>query len=219
MAQTRSYAQETCAETLAGTVERVTFHNADTGFAVLKVKARGKRDLITVIGHAATISAGEFVTASGTWVNDRSHGVQFKAQVLKPTAPTTSEGIERYLASGQMRGIGPAMAKRIVAAFGDATFDIIEATPVRADDSPLTVAYEDPVLRAEGLASDRLGDAMDFFELNDNEAHVAFCSCHVGSSFEARFAASRVRALIKEASPPSERRTGLRALFSAFFGR
>ena len=132
MAQARSYAQETsAAETLAGTVERVTFHNADTGFAVLKVKARGKRDLITVVGHAATISAGEFVTASGTWVNDRSHGVQFKAQVLKPTAPTTSEGIERYLASGQMRGIGPAMAKRIVAAFGDATFDIIEATPER----------------------------------------------------------------------------------------
>ena len=94
-----------------------------------------------------------------------------------------------------------------------------ERRAVRADDSPLTVAYEDPVLRAEGLASDRLGDAMDFFELNDHEAHVAFCSCHVGSSFEARFAASRVRALIKEASAPSERRTRLRALFSAFFGR
>src|SRR5215204_2053510 len=118
-------------ETLAGTVERVTFHNADTGFAVLKVKARGQRDLITVIGHAATISAGEFVTASGLWINDRSHGLQFKAQVLKATAPTTREGIERYLASGQMRGIGPAMAKRIVSAFGDLTFDIIEATPDR----------------------------------------------------------------------------------------
>jgi exodeoxyribonuclease V alpha subunit len=132
MAQARSYAQDTApSEALAGTVERVTFHNADTGFAVLKVKARGKRDLITVVGHAPTISAGEFVTASGGWVNDRSHGVQFKAQVLKATAPTTSEGIERYLASGQMRGIGPAMAKRIVATFGDATFDIIEATPER----------------------------------------------------------------------------------------
>jgi exodeoxyribonuclease V alpha subunit len=132
MAQARSYAENTVpSEALAGTVERVTFHNADTGFAVLKVKARGKRDLITVVGHAPTISAGEFLTASGAWVNDRSHGVQFKAQVLKATAPTTSEGIERYLASGQMRGIGPAMAKRIVSAFGDATFDIIEATPER----------------------------------------------------------------------------------------
>lgn len=53
-------------ETLAGTVERVTFHNADTGFAVVRVKERGRRDLVTVVGHAATIGAGEFVTASGT---------------------------------------------------------------------------------------------------------------------------------------------------------
>src|SRR3954464_1025822 len=142
MAQARSYAQNTApSEALAGTVERVTFHNADTGFAVLKVKARGKRDLITVVGHAASISVGEFVTASGAWVSDRTHGLQFKAQVLKATAPTTTEGIERYLASGQMRGIGPAMAKRIVAAFGDATFDIIEAsvsTPVRSTRSLTT---------------------------------------------------------------------------------
>ena len=78
-------------------------------------KLEGKRDLITVLGHAAAISAREFVNASGIWVNDRAHGLQFKAQVLKATAPTTSEGIERYLASGQMRGIGPAMAKRILA--------------------------------------------------------------------------------------------------------
>ena len=132
MAHARPYAQNAPpSEALAGTVERVTFHNPDTGFAVLKVKARGKRDHITVVGHAATISAGEFVTASGAWVSDRTHGLQFKAQVLKATAPTTAEGIERYLASGQMRGIGPAMAKRIVAAFGDATFDIIEANPER----------------------------------------------------------------------------------------
>ena len=132
MAHARSYVPNAPpSEALAGTVERVTFHNAETGFAVLKVKARGKRDLITVVGHAASISAGEFVTASGVWVSDRTHGLQFKAEVLKATAPTTAEGIERYLASGQMRGIGPAMAKQIVAAFSDATFDIIEATPER----------------------------------------------------------------------------------------
>ena len=118
-------------ETLAGTVERVTFHNADTGFAVIRVKARGRRDLVTVVGHAATIGAGEFVTASGHWITDRTHGLQFKAQVLKATPPTGAAGIEKYLASGQMRGIGPAMAKRIVALFGDATFDIIEAEPDR----------------------------------------------------------------------------------------
>ena len=99
-------------EVLAGLVERVTFHNSENGFCVLRVKARGQRDLITVIGHAAMISAGEFVQASGTWVNDRTHGVQFKASFLKATAPTTVEGIEKYLGSGMIRGIGPVYAKK-----------------------------------------------------------------------------------------------------------
>ena len=107
-------------EVLAGLVERVTFHNEENGFCVLRVKARGQRDLITVLGHAAMIAAGEFVQASGTWVNDRTHGVQFRASFLKATAPTTAEGIEKYLGSGMIRGIGPVYAKKLVRAFGDA---------------------------------------------------------------------------------------------------
>ena len=66
-------------EALAGLVERVTFHNPDNGFCVLRIKARGQRELITVVGHAATVTAGEFVQLSGAWVNDRTHGQQFKA--------------------------------------------------------------------------------------------------------------------------------------------
>ena len=80
-------------EVLGGLVDRVTFHNPENGFCVLRVKARGQRDLITVIGHAAMISAGEFVQASGAWVNDRTHGIQFRASFLKAIAPTTVEGI------------------------------------------------------------------------------------------------------------------------------
>lgn len=118
-------------DVLAGTVERVTFHNAETGFCVLKVQARGKRDLVAVIGHAPSIGAGEWITATGLWLTDRQHGLQFKATALTATPPTGAEGIERYLASGHMRGIGPAMAKRIVAAFGEETFTIIEAEPDR----------------------------------------------------------------------------------------
>ncbi|PXW65868.1 ATP-dependent RecD-like DNA helicase [Methylobacterium sp. B4] len=118
-------------ETLAGTVERVTFHNAETGFCVLKVQARGKRDLVPVVGHAPAIGAGEWITAIGIWFTDRQHGLQFKADTLKATPPTGVEGIEKYLASGYMRGIGPAMAKRIVALFGEGTFEIIEAEPDR----------------------------------------------------------------------------------------
>jgi exodeoxyribonuclease V alpha subunit len=118
-------------EVLFGLVDRVTFHNSENGFCVLRVKARGQRDLITVIGHAPMISAGEFVQASGAWVNDRTHGVQFRASFLKATAPTTVKGIEKYLGSGMIRGIGPVYAKKLVRAFGESVFDIIEQEPGR----------------------------------------------------------------------------------------
>ncbi|HKN29352.1 MAG TPA: ATP-dependent RecD-like DNA helicase [Roseiarcus sp.] len=118
-------------EVLAGLVERVTFHNDENGFCVLKTKARGHRDLVTVVGQAATISAGEWITASGEWVNDRTHGQQFRARFLKTSAPTSIEGIEKYLGSGMIRGIGPAYAKKLVRAFGENVFDTIEAEPDR----------------------------------------------------------------------------------------
>ena len=124
-------AMPTSTEALAGLVDRVTFHNPENGFCVLRVKARGQRDPITLVGHAAMISAGEFVQAGGSWANDRTHGVQFRASFLKATAPTTVEGIEKYLGSGMIRGIGPAYAKKLVRAFGEAVFDIIEQEPGR----------------------------------------------------------------------------------------
>nr|WP_153345628.1 ATP-dependent RecD-like DNA helicase [Roseospira navarrensis] len=116
---------------MAGLIERVTFHNAENGFCVLRLKARGHRDLVTVVGHAATISAGEWVTASGEWINDRAHGLQFKARFLKTSAPTSIDGIEKYLASGMIRGVGPVYAKKLVRAFKEKVFDIIEGDPER----------------------------------------------------------------------------------------
>ena len=118
-------------EVLAGLVERVTFHNAETGFCVLRVKARGQRDLITVVGHAASVAAGEWVQMTGTWINDRTHGLQFKASFLKASPPTTLEGIEKYLGSGMIRGIGPIYATKLVRAFGAAVFEMIEQEPAR----------------------------------------------------------------------------------------
>src|SRR6201993_48592 len=117
-------------EVLAGLVDRVTFHNAENGFCVLRIKARGQRDLITGIGHAAMISAGEVLQASGSWINDRTHGVQFRASFLKATAPTTVEGIEKYLGSGMIRGIGAVYAKKLVGDFGEAVFDAIQQDPI-----------------------------------------------------------------------------------------
>src|SRR5436190_1826965 len=118
-------------EVLAGLVERVTFHNEENGFCVLRVKARGHRDLATVVGYTAAISAGEWIAATGEWTNDRTHGVQFRARFLRTSAPTSVEGIEKYLASGMIRGVGPVYARKLVQAFGDQVFDLIENAPDR----------------------------------------------------------------------------------------
>jgi exodeoxyribonuclease V alpha subunit len=112
-------------------VERVTYHNAENGFCVLRAKARGHRDFVTVVGHSATIAAGEWITTSGEWVNDRTHGQQFKARFLRTSLPDSADGIEKYLSSGMIRGVGPVYAKKLVRAFGDKVFDVIEATPDR----------------------------------------------------------------------------------------
>jgi exodeoxyribonuclease V alpha subunit len=127
----RSPPESSTQEVLAGLVERVTFHNAENGFCVLRANARGHRDLVTVVGHAATVAAGEWITASGEWVNDRVHGQQFKARFLRTSAPNTVIGIEKYLGSGMIRGIGPVYAKKLVRIFGDKVFDVIEAQPDR----------------------------------------------------------------------------------------
>ncbi|MFZ4567344.1 MAG: ATP-dependent RecD-like DNA helicase [Prochlorococcaceae cyanobacterium] len=123
-------------EVLAGSIERVTFHNPSNGFCVLRIKARGHRDLVTVVGHAAEISAGEWITASGLWLNDREHGQQFKASFLRSSPPTTADGIEKYLGSGMIRGIGPIYASKLVAAFGAEVFEVIEQAPERLLEVP-----------------------------------------------------------------------------------
>jgi exodeoxyribonuclease V alpha subunit len=161
-------------EVLAGLVERVTYHNAENGFCVLRAKARGHRDVVTVVGHAATIAAGEWITASGEWVNDRTHGQRFKARFLRTSPPTSADGIEKYRSSGMIRGIGPAYAKKLLRAFGEKVFDVIEATPDRLREvdgigpvraSRITAAWTEQkavreimvFLHSHGVGSRRLG--------------------------------------------------------------
>jgi len=119
------------AERLAGSVERVTFHSGESGFCVLRVKVRGQRDLVTVVGSAASVTAGEYLECEGTWVNDRRHGLQFKASSLRVIPPSTLDGIEKYLGSGMVKGIGPHFARKLVGAFGERVFDVIEDSPDR----------------------------------------------------------------------------------------
>jgi len=118
-------------ERLHGTLERVTFHSEENGFCVLRVRVKGHRDLITVTGNAASITAGEFLECAGVWVNNKTYGLQFQAQQLNIVAPTTLEGVEKYLGSGMVKGIGPHFAKKLVNIFGVDVFDIIEKEPER----------------------------------------------------------------------------------------
>lgn len=118
-------------ERLSGSVERVTFHSEETGFCVLKVKVGGRREPVTVIGTAASVGPGEFVECLGSWNNDRTHGLQFKAVQLRTVLPGTREGIEKYLGSGMVRGVGPHFAKLLVKAFGEHVFQVIEQQPLR----------------------------------------------------------------------------------------
>jgi len=118
-------------EQLSGLVERVTFLNADSGFCVLRLKVRGERDLVTLVGRAPSVKPGEYAPASGGWVTDREHGRQFKAVFVKMAPPNTLSGIERYLGTGMVKGIGPVYASRPASAFGTGVFDVIEQTPER----------------------------------------------------------------------------------------
>jgi exodeoxyribonuclease V alpha subunit len=121
-------------ELVSGVVERITYHDQESGFAVLRVRAAGVADLATVVGRMPAIASGEAIQAGGVWVRDRTHGMQFQAAWVRTAAPTSAEGLEKYLASGLLKGIGPHFARRLVAAFGAEVFDVIETAPDRLRD-------------------------------------------------------------------------------------
>lgn len=116
-------------ERLEGSIERVTFFSEENGFCVLQVKVKGQRELATVVGSAPAVNSGEWLSAEGAWVIDKNHGRQFKAGQLRCIPPTTAEGIEKYLASGMVKGIGPVYARKLVQKFGEEIFEIIEEHP------------------------------------------------------------------------------------------
>lgn len=121
-------------ESISGLVEHVTFFNEETGFAVLRVKVKGRRDLVTVVGSLASANPGEWLVAEGAWIRDRQHGLQFKAERMQASPPDSKEGIEKYLGSGLIKGIGPVNAKRMVKKFGSRVFDIIENYSARLEE-------------------------------------------------------------------------------------
>src|SRR5579864_9385522 len=114
---------EAAVETLTGTVERITFYNPENGFSVVKLRVRGRRDPVAVVGTLPACQPGEILVLVGQWHIDARHGAQFRPASAVISQPTDAEGIIRYLGSGLVRLIGPVLARRIVGAFGERTLE------------------------------------------------------------------------------------------------
>ena len=128
-------------EIIEGTIRSVVFHNDENGYTVLHVEIPSEFELaknpeITIVGRAQAVWEGEEVKAEGLWVTDKVHGRQFKAETLTCIAPRSLKGIERYLASGLIKGIGPVLAKRIVDTFGEETMMVLSHQSGRLNEVP-----------------------------------------------------------------------------------
>jgi exodeoxyribonuclease V alpha subunit len=119
------------ATTLEGVIERVVFSNEENAWSVVRLQAAGYRELVTAVGNLLGVQPGENLRLQGTWINDPKYGRQFRVASYAAVAPATLTGIEKYLGSGLIRGIGKVMASRLVAAFGMETLDVIENRPER----------------------------------------------------------------------------------------
>jgi exodeoxyribonuclease V alpha subunit len=119
---------------LSGIVERITFHNAENGFCILRVNVPGERDTVTVVASLAEINVGESIDCLGDWITNKTYGLQFKAEQINVVLPQNLDGMHKYLASGMIKGIGARYAKRLIKKFGSDVFDIIEHNPERLNE-------------------------------------------------------------------------------------
>jgi len=111
---------------LSGQIEKITFTNEENGFTIALVKVEGQKDLVTVVGNLMAPTPGEILEMQGEWTQHPKFGEQFKVAQFKTKVPATVYGIQKYLGSGLIKGLGPVMAGRIVDKFGKKTLDIIE---------------------------------------------------------------------------------------------
>jgi exodeoxyribonuclease V alpha subunit len=130
-------------DTISGSVERITYFNAENGYSVLRLRPdRGlvtgvnRQGLVTVTGNMPELAPGEHLRLTGRWLNHPNYGLQFQSEICEQTLPATVVGIQRYLGSGLIKGIGPRLAERIVDRFGTDTLEVIEITPERLREVP-----------------------------------------------------------------------------------
>ena len=154
-------------ETVEGTIRSVVFHNDASGYTVLRVEIPSEFELaknpeITVVGKAQAVWEGEDVKAEGQWVTDKVHGRQFKAESLTCIAPRSLKGIERYLASGLIKGIGKVLAKRIVDTFGEETMNVLSHQSARLREVPKLGAAKIRQIRESWLQNETMRENMIF---------------------------------------------------------
>ena len=123
-------------ESLKGYIDRITYHNPENGYTIARLVVKGKRERATVVGAVASLREGENIEIQGDWVNHPRFGRQFKIEAYRLIPPSTLEGIQKYLGSGLIKGVGAVSARRIVAHFGQETLDIIDADPLRLLEVP-----------------------------------------------------------------------------------
>ena len=121
---------------LQGQLERITYTNEENGYTIARVKVRGRRELVTVVGNIVDPTPGEILRMSGEWTSHPKYGEQFKVVFYSCAVPASVHGIEKYLGSGLIKGIGPVMARRIVGIFGVKTLDVIEEGADRLTEVP-----------------------------------------------------------------------------------
>lgn len=121
---------------LQGQIENITYFNEETGYTIAKVKVAGNKDLVPCVGNLIRPTPGEVLSMKGEWTNHEKYGRQFKISFSQTTTPASVHGIQKYLGSGLIKGIGPVMAKRIVAKFGKNTLEIIERSSERLAEIP-----------------------------------------------------------------------------------
>ncbi len=158
---------------LVGAVERVTYANPETGYTVLRLRVSGEREAVTVVGYFPALSPGATLRLSGFWTTHPTHGPQFKSTQYEVSQPATLAGIEKYLGSGLIRGIGPVTARRIVAHFREATLQVIETDIHRLSEVP-GIGRKRVALIAQAWEAQRaIKDVMLFLQSHGVSTHYA----------------------------------------------
>ena len=119
-----------------GFIDRLTYHNPENGYTIARLVVEGQRERVAIVGTLASIQEGESVEVEGVWTNHPKYGKQFKVEHYKAVYPSTLEGMQKYLGSGLIKGVGPRSAKRIVDHFGAETLDVIDEDPRRLEEVP-----------------------------------------------------------------------------------